>query len=92
MNFNRRVDDISVVFDKNWSVNNNNQERRDFIQHRKDYIKGMYSANDERLNRRNELLRANSVDGQVKNLNERMQAMNDNQRMFRSNDLKNNFR
>ena len=92
MNFNRRVDDISVALDKNWSVNNNNQERRDFIQHRKHYIKGMYSANDDRLNRRNEILRANSVDGQVKNLNERMQAMNDNQRMFRSNDLKNNFR
>ena len=91
MEFNKRVQDISQVFDRNWNVNNNNQSRKEFLDSRKEHFKKMYNIHD-REDRRQEMLKANSVNGQVKNLNERMQAMNNGQNMMRRNDFKNNFR
>lgn len=91
MEFNKRVQDISQVFDRNWQVNKNNVERQQFLDQRKEHFKKMYNIN-EKADMRREILRANSVNGQVQNLNERMQNMNNGQRIARMNDLKNNFR
>lgn len=88
---NNRVQDISQVFDRNWQVNRNNQQRKEFLDSRKEHFKRMYNIQDK-ADQRQEILRANSVNGQVQNLNERMQAMNNGQNMMRSNDFKNNFR
>jgi hypothetical protein len=51
----------------------------------------MYNIHD-REDRRQEMLKANSVNGQVKNLNERMHAMNSSLNRMRMNEFKNNFK
>ena len=91
MNFNKRIEDVSQVFDRNWQVNRNNIERQQFLDSRKEHFKKMYNIQDK-ADMRREILNANSVNGQVQNLNERMQNMNNGQRMMRMNDFKNNFR
>lgn len=91
MEFNRRVQDVNQVFDRNWNVNRNNQQRQEFLDGRKEHFKKMYNIKD-REDRRQEILNANSVSGQVQNLNERMQAMNNNQKRMQMNNFKNNFR
>ena len=88
---NNRVQDISQAFDRNWQVNRNNTQRQEFLNSRKEHFKKMYNIQDKSAQRQ-EILRANSVNGQVQNLNERMQAMNNGQNMMRRNDFKNNFR
>lgn len=88
---NNRVQDVSQVFDRNWQVNRNNTQRREFLDSRKEHFKRMYNIQDK-TDHRQEILRANSVNGQVQNLNERMRAMNNGQNMMRRNDFKNNFR
>ncbi|MBQ8681760.1 MAG: hypothetical protein IJ509_02495 [Bacilli bacterium] len=91
MNINKRVQDVSQVFDRRWNVNRDYQGRQQFLDERKDHFKKMYNIHDKE-DRRQEILRANSVSGQVQNLNERMQAANNEQRMIQRNDFKNNFR
>lgn len=91
MEFNKRVQDLTQVFSRNWNVNKNNQQRTEFLQHRKEHLKKMYNIQDT-VEQRQEILRANSVNGQVQNLNERMQAMNNSQRIARMNDFKKNFK
>ena len=91
MDINKRAQDISQVFDRNWNVNKNNQQRTEFLEHRKDHFKKMYNINDK-SDQRQEILKANSVNGQVQNLNERMQAMNNGQRIARMNNLKSKFK
>ena len=91
MEFNRRVQDVNQVFDRNWNVNRNNQQRQEFLDGRKEHFKKMYNIKD-REDRRQEILNANSVSGQVQNLNERMQAMNNNQKRMQMNNFKNSFR
>ena len=91
MDVNRRVQDLTQVFDRNWNVNRNNSQRQEFLDNRKEHLKKMYNIQDKNeVNK--EILRSHSVNGQVQNLNERMQAMNQGQRMARLNDFKNNFR
>lgn len=91
MEFNRRVQDVSQAFDRNWNVNRNNEQRREFLDHRKEHFKRMYNIHDK-VEQRQEILRANSVNGQVQNLNERMNAMNEGQRIARISDFKSNFK
>lgn len=91
MEFNKRVQDLTQVFDRTWNTNRNNVERKEFLDHRKDYFKKMHNIPDK-TDQRREILRANSVSGRVENLNERMNYMNGSQRMSRMNDLKNKFR
>ena len=91
MNINKRVQDVSQVFDRRWNVNRDYQGRQQFLDERKDHFKKMYNIHDKE-DRRQEILRANSVSGQVQNLNERMQVANNEQRMIQRNDFKNNFR
>ena len=91
MDFNKRVQDVSQVFDRNWNVNKNNQQRNEFLGHRKDFFKKLYNIQDKNeMNK--EILRANSVNGQVKSLNQRMEAMTQGQRINRVNNFKNNFK
>ena len=91
MEFNKRVQDLSQVFDRTWNVNRNNQVRKEFLDHRKDYFNKMHNIPDKNEQRR-EILQANSVNGRVQNLNERMNNMNSGQRIARMNDLKNGFK
>jgi len=91
MDFNKRVQDVSQVFDRNWSVNKNNQGRKEFLDGRKEHFNKLYGIKDK-TDMRREILDANSVNGQVKNLNDRMQSMSNGQRIARMNDFKNNFR
>ena len=91
MEVNKRIQDVSQVFDRNWNLNNNNTTRKEFLDSRKEHFKRMYNIRDKE-ERRQEILRANSVNGQVESLNNRMQAMNQRQNRVRMNDFKNNFR
>lgn len=91
MEFNKRVQDLSQVFDRTWNVNRNNQQRKEFLEHRRDYFNKMHNIPDKNEQRR-EILQANSVNGRVQNLNERMNNMNSGQRIARMNDLKNGFK
>lgn len=91
MEINKRVQDINKVFDKNWNLNRNNTKRQEFLNSRKEHFNRLYNIQDKNT-RREEILKANSVNGQVQNLNERMQAANNSQRITRMNDFKNNFR
>lgn len=91
MEINKRVQDINQVFDRNWNVNRNNQNRQKFLDGRKEHFKKMYNIQDKE-DRRQEILRSNSVSGQVENLNQRMQAVNQNQNRMKMNNIKNNFR
>lgn len=88
---NNRVQDVSQVFDKNWKVNHDRQGRKEFIDSRKQHFEKMYNIKSKE-DKKQEMLRANSVDGQVKSLNNRMQSMTGNQNRMRVNDFKNNFR
>ena len=91
MDFNKRVQDVSQVFDRQWSVNRNTQEKKAFFDNRKVQCLGIDSKTQVK-NRRQEILRANSVSGQINRLNEKMQAMDASQRLAKMNDFKNNFR
>ena len=96
MQFNKRVQDLSQVFERTWNVNKNNQERESFLEQRKAYFKKIHNISDDaeqrKADRRREMLRANSVGGQVQNLNERMNNMNGSQRIDRMNSFKSNFK
>ena len=91
MEINKRVQDIDQVFDRNWNVNRNNQNRQKFLDGRKEHFKKMYNIQDKE-DRSQEILRSNSVSSQVENLNQRMQAVNQNQNRMKMNNIKNNFR
>jgi len=91
MEIKKRVQDINKVFDRNWNVNRNNKNREDFLNHRKDYFNKMYNISDKD-ERRREMLEANSVNSQVRGLNERIKSASDVNRISRMNDLKNNFK
>lgn len=91
MEVNKRVQDLSQVFDRTWNTNRNNQERKEFLDHRRDYFNKMHNIPDKNAQRQ-EILHANSVNGRVQSLNERMNHMNGSQRMSRMNDFRNGFK
>lgn len=88
---NKRVQDLSQVFNRNYQVNKNNGGSNNLVRERKDFFNRMYNIKDKE-SRKDEILRANSVEGQVKALNDRMNAMNGSQNRNRMNDFRNNFR
>ena len=88
---NNRVQDITKVFDRNWNVNHDREGRQSLVDSRKQHFEKMYNIKSKE-NHRQEMLRANSVDGQVKNLNDRMNSMVGNQNRMRVSEFKNNFR
>lgn len=91
MEINRRVQDLTEVFDRNYNVNQNNKGRQEFLDGRREHFKKVYGIKDKK-DYRDEVLRANSVKGQVDNLNSRMQAFGEGQRAMNRNNFKNNFR
>lgn len=91
MNFNKRVQDVSQVFDSRWNANHNYQEKKQFLDNRKEHFNKMYNIQDKDV-RKQEILRANSVNGKIEGLNQRMGAVNSNERLARRNDFKSNFR
>ncbi|MCI6266725.1 MAG: hypothetical protein MR598_07780 [Erysipelotrichaceae bacterium] len=91
MEFNKRVKDVSQVFDSQWNVNHDYQERKNFQDARKEHFNRMFQI-QEKEEHKKEILRANSVDGKVQTLTEKMQAANANERFARRNEFKNNFR
>ena len=91
MEFQKRTKDVSQVFDSQWNINHNYQERKEFHNARKEHFNRMFQI-QERGERREEILRANSVEGRVQNLNEKMRSADANERLARRNDFKNNFR
>ena len=91
MDINKRVQDIHKVFDRKWQVNNNNTQRKEFLAGRKQHFNRMFNIKDK-TDKRQEILKANSVNGQVESLNQRMSAMTNGQRIARMNNFKDNFR
>lgn len=91
MEFNKRVQDVSQVFDSQWNVNHNYQEVKNFHDNRKAHFNRMYNIKDKNF-RRQEILKANSVNGKIENLNRRINAVSSNEQLARRNEFKNNFR
>lgn len=89
MDINRRVQDPTQVFDRRWNANMNKANQA--VQSRKEHFNRMFNINDK-TNHRKEILYQNSVEGQVKNLNERMSVMNESNRINRMNNFKNGFK
>ena len=89
MDLNRRVQDPTQVFNRRWNANMNKANQA--VQSRKEHFNRMFNINDK-TNQRKEILYQNSVEGQVKNLNERMSVMNDANRINRMNNFKNGFK
>lgn len=89
MDLNRRVQDPTQVFNRRWNANMNKANQA--VNQRKEHFNRMFNINDK-TNQRKEILYQNSVEGQVKNLNERMSVMNDANRINRMNNFKNGFK
>lgn len=91
MEFKKRVQDVGQVFDSRWKANHGYQERKEFLDGRKQHFNKMYNIQDKD-ERKKEFLRASSVDGQVQRLSDKMNAADAGNRMGKMIDFKNNFR
>lgn len=89
MEINRRVQDLNTVFDSRWNANKN--KAMNAVNDRREHFNRMFNINDK-SNMRKDILYQNSVDGQVKALNERMNAMNDANKINRMNNFRNGFK
>ena len=89
MDINRRVQDTTEVFDRRWNANMN--KANNAVTERKEHFNRMFNIRD-REDQRKEIRYQNSVEGQVKNLNERMNAMNQGNRINRMNNFRNGFK
>ena len=86
-----RVQDVSQVFDRNWQVNHDRAGRQAMVDNRKQHFDKMYNIKSKE-DKRAEMRKLNSVDGQVKSLNDRMQSMTSSQNRMKVSEFKNNFR
>lgn len=89
MEINRRVQDVTEVFDRRWNVNKN--KANEAVNDRKQHFNKMFNIQDKN-DQRKEILYQNSVEGQVNALNERMNAMNQGNRINRMNNFRNGFK
>ena len=89
MEINRRVQDITQIFDRRYNANKNKANQA--VQSRKEHFNRMFNINDKEDHRK-EFRYQNSVEGQVKNLNDRMNAMNQGNRIDRMNNFRNGFK
>ena len=87
--FNNRVEDLTKVFDRRWAADKN--KANEAVQQRKEHFNKMFNIQDKDAQRK-DMLYQNSVNGQVNSLNERMNAMNQGNRINRMNDFKNGFK
>lgn len=81
---NKRLQSLDNVFNSRWNARNNAIGE---VERRKAHMNRMFNIQDK-TNQRKEILYRNSVEGQVKSLNERMSAMNQNNRINRMNNFK----
>ena len=81
---NKRLQSLDSVFNSRWNARNNAVGE---VERRKAHMNRMFNIQDKASQRR-EMLYQNSVEGQVKSLNERMSAMNQNNRINRMNNFK----
>ena len=81
---NKRLQSLDKVFDSRWNARKNAIGE---VERRKAHMNRMFNIPDKTSQRR-EMLYQNSVEGQVKSLNERMSAMNQNNRINRMNNFK----
>lgn len=91
MDFQKRVKDVSQVFDSQWNVNHDYSEKQKFLDQRKKHFNKMYDIQEKEDHKR-KILYASSVEGKVERLNQKIDAMNANERFARRNDFKNNFK
>ena len=89
MEINRRVQDTTEVFDRRWNANRSKANNE--VAARKEHFNRMFNIQDK-VDQRKEILYQNSVQGQVNSLNERMNAMNEGNRINRMNNFKSNFK
>ena len=89
MDLNRRIQDTTEVFDRRWNANIN--KANNAVNERKEHFNRMFNIKDIE-DQRKEIRYQNSVEGQVKNLNERMNAMNQGNRINRMNNFRNGFK
>ena len=89
MQINRRVQDVETVFNRQWTVNKNKATEQ--VERQKAHFNRMFNIQDKQ-DKRKEILYQNSVEGQVKALNERMNAMNQGRQINRMNNFRNGFK
>ena len=87
MEFQKRIRDVSEVVDSQWKANHNYQEVKKYNEGRKAHFNKMYNIRDKE-DMKKEILEANSATGQIKRLQENMNASRGND-LFRN---RNNFR
>ncbi len=87
MEFQKRTNDIEKVFDQRWKANHNYDEIQKKMEQRQQHFNKMYHIRDKN-ERKKEILEANSVNGQIKRLEENMRAASGNE-LFRN---RNSFR
>lgn len=78
MEFKRRMNDVSQVFDSQWNVNHNYEGNKQFLDTRKKHFQRMHNVVDKE-ERKKEILKANSVDGRIQRLEENMKAASCNE-------------
>lgn len=89
MEINKRIQDTTEVFDRRWNANRNKANNE--VAARKEHFNRMFNIQDK-VDKRKEILYQNSVQGQVNSLNERIDAMNQGNRINRMNNFKSNFK
>ena len=85
---NKRVEDLTKVFDKRYSANNGNYEK--VSQAKKDFNYRMFGIRDKE-DKRQELREANSPQGQVNRLNERIGNAKSINNINRMNNIRGRF-
>lgn len=81
---NKRLQSLDNVFNSRWNARNNAINE---VENRKQHLNRMFNVPDKNLQRK-EILYQNSVEGQVKALNERMSALNQANKINRMNNFK----
>lgn len=89
MEINRKVQDPATVFDRRWNANKN--KANEAVKQQKEHFNKMFNIK-EKTDQRKEILYQNSVDGQVKALSERMNAVNQGNRINKMNNFRNGFK
>lgn len=89
MQNNKRLEDLQTVFNHRWNANKNKATSQ--VEARKAHFNRMFNI-QEKTDQRKEILYQNSVEGQVKSLNERMGNMNKANQINRMNNFRNGFK
>ena len=92
MNLNKKVQDLTQVFDSRWKVNNDYEGRKDFLDKRKEHLRKMYNVPEKISKSKDVRFKVNEIEQKKQNLNQKMNAVNSCERINRINNLKNNFR